>query len=252
MVSTRNSSKKNTTPAKKQRNKAVPLKSPTFKSPQAPPLAPSEDKTSLSSQNSRSSGGHPGIPHHIQKQLAVDIEENKGIKFYTTSKKRNYRALARTLLTQPRTQKVSTVLCDQLQKKVWHWGKLDQECIYEKNVLNCFQVKPAATLQSEKKQAPFPADDCSSSSTNSSISSCDTSSLGSSTTGLPNSLPDPLPNSSGSPHKRKTNSCTGNPSNKEPKPERKKTPLADIWTPAKGHLVVQRLSDIFLLVYQSV
>lgn len=165
MVSTRRSTKQQdhapSTPTPKQSatkkknkvNPIRPLKSPELrKQPKESATADVDDgnQSDVSSTSSR-----PGIPYHLQKQLAKDIEKAGGIKTF----KKGNQSQSLAALCDKRTDlfgKRGSVLRRKIINKVYRWEILNRDGLYTDKILNKFSVKSAATLRSEKKGSKAP------------------------------------------------------------------------------------------------
>ena len=172
MVRTRSGRGKEENPSKasgnrpagvRERNRvsaAKPPKSPELVSPRKkPPIASGAgDDSSLHSGGSVGSGSstasRPGIPLHIQKQLASDIEAAGGIAAFKPDPRGTEQAVSK--LCDERIEVYGArggKLREKIRKKVWYWRKLHQDGKYAEQVLNRLGVKSAANLKKAAKKS---------------------------------------------------------------------------------------------------
>jgi len=155
----------------KARNKvaaAKPPKSPELQlqSPTRRSLGASGDGSSLHSGSSVGSGSstasRPGIPLHIQKQLAADIEAAGGIGAIKADGDTD-QAVRKLCDERPEVYGVrGAPLRTKLRKKVYFWRRLDKDGQYVEKVLNRLGVKSAANLKKVAQRTSLAASSSSS------------------------------------------------------------------------------------------
>jgi hypothetical protein len=147
----------------KNRVSAVkPAKSPDLKSPTKRLLTlasgtDGDDSLSVSGGSVRSdssTASSRGIPLHIQKQLAFDIEAAGGIAAFKADPEGTEQAVSK--LCEARSEIYGArggPLREKIRKKVWYWRQLHKKGQYIEKVLNNFGVKSAANLKKAAKSS---------------------------------------------------------------------------------------------------
>jgi len=112
-------------------------------------LAPQDDTSVVTNTSSSSTSSGCGLPLHIQKQLASDIEASGGIKAFDGNQ--NHQLISR--LCNQREELYGKRGDNQrltIQKKVYRWVLHHRKGEYTEKVLNRFGVSSFANLRNNK------------------------------------------------------------------------------------------------------